>query len=109
MKELIRLVVTDPWGDRHACRAEAGVSLMQAIRDAGLDIAAQCGGCCSCGTCHVYVDPMWLDRIPPAGADEKEILELVMALQPGSRLSCQIRIEPALEGLAVQLAPGSTF
>ncbi|MDT8398954.1 MAG: 2Fe-2S iron-sulfur cluster-binding protein [Pseudomonadales bacterium] len=86
-----------------------GSSVMQGAVDNMIDgIVAECGGACSCATCHCYVDEAWLDRIPPADAMEKDMLECVLEPQPGSRLSCQIKLTPALDGLVVRL-PESQF
>jgi len=91
----------------HRCLADGKSSLMQAIRDSELEIAAQCGGCCSCATCHVYVDPQWLDRLSPPSEEELAMLDLAMDPKPESRLSCQIVLRDDLSGLRVTLAPGS--
>lgn len=86
-------------------QAPAGQSLMQAAVNAGLDgIAADCGGLLTCATCHVHVLEPWASMLPSASADELGMLEFVAApRQPGSRLSCQIALTEALEGLTVQL------
>lgn len=86
-------------------QAPAGQSLMQAAMKAGVDgIAADCGGLLTCATCHVYVSEPWASQLPPADADETGMLEFVAApRQPGSRLSCQILMTEALDGLTVQL------
>ena len=80
---------------------------MEIIRDAGLPIAAQCGGCCSCATCHVHVADDWISRLPSAAQDEEGLLDLVEDLQPGSRLSCQIIMASEFDGLKVTLASGT--
>ena len=85
--------------------AADGLSVMRAAVDAGLDgIAADCGGMLTCATCHVYVAPEWLDRLPPASADELGMLDFAAAeRRAGSRLACQIEIGPELDGLTVEL------
>ena len=82
-----------------------GQSLMQAAVDAGIDgIAADCGGLLTCATCHVYVQEPWASQLPAASADELGMLEFVAApRQSGSRLSCQIMLSDALEGMTVVL------
>lgn len=87
--------------------ARAGRSLMRAAVDAGVDgIAADCGGCLTCATCHVIVDEAWFARLPPADADEQSMLEMTAAeRQPTSRLSCQIMVDATLDGLVVTLPP----
>lgn len=85
----------------------AGQTVMQLAVDAGVEgIAADCGGLLTCATCHVYVSPDWMDRLPAASADELGMLDFTAAArQPGSRLSCQITLTEALDGLTVELPP----
>ena len=92
-------------GEMHTLQPRTGRSLMQAAVDAGIDgIAADCGGCLSCATCHVIVAPEWAGRLPPPAPDEQAMLEMTAApAQPNSRLSCQITLLPALDGLVVHL------
>lgn len=79
---------------------------MEIARDGGVDdILATCGGCCSCATCHVFVDPDFLDQLPPITEDEDELLETSDARRPESRLSCQIYFVEALDGLIATVAP----
>jgi 2Fe-2S ferredoxin len=82
-----------------------GQSLMRAAQAADVDgIAADCGGCLTCATCHVIVDDAWLLRLPPPQADELAMLEMTAApREPGSRLSCQIVLAPKLDGLRARL------
>lgn len=103
----MNITVIDQNGESHRLAASAGSKVMEVIRDAGLSIAAQCGGCCSCATCHVYVGEAWRGLLPPRGEDEEAMLELAMDVQPNSRLSCQIEIADNLDGLEVTLAPGT--
>lgn len=86
-------------------KARPGSSVMQAAVDAGVGgIAADCGGSLSCGTCHVYVAEAWVDQLPVPGADEQAMLEGVAAeRRPGSRLSCQLLLTAAHDGLTVEL------
>ena len=82
--------------------AKEGMSVMQSAVNNGVDgIVAECGGACSCATCHVYVDEGWFDKLPEALAMEKEMLDFVMNPQPNSRLSCQIKVTAELDGLVV--------
>jgi 2Fe-2S ferredoxin len=99
----VHLVESD--GTRHDIRGRSGDSLMRAATAAGIDgIAADCGGCMTCATCHVIVDPAWASRLPPASADEESMLETTaMPRQPTSRLSCQITLSPKLDGLLAGL------
>jgi len=66
-------------------------------------ILADCGGSCSCATCHVYIDPAWVDRLPPRQEMEDSMLELAFDVQPNSRLSCQITVSDDMDGLVVTL------
>ena len=84
--------------------ARVGRSLMLNIRKPG-EIQAICGGCASCGTCHVYVAEEWLDRLPPIQPDEEVILAFSDWRRDNSRLSCQIQVTDTLDGLAVTVAP----
>lgn len=104
---MLKLIVTPPAGDPVAIDAQAGLSVMEVIRDAGFEsLAALCGGCCSCATCHVYVDPAFADRLSPMSADEDALLDASDQREATSRLSCQIAFVPALDGLSVRIAPG---
>jgi ferredoxin, 2Fe-2S len=94
-----------PDGTRRTIPARVGRSLMRAALDAGVDeIAADCGGCMNCATCHVIVDAAWFERLPPPSDDETYMLEMTAApAEATSRLSCQIAIDEDLAGLVVQL------
>ncbi len=100
-----RLVVTDARGEIYAVDAEDGESVMQVARAAGFPILGECEGSLACATCHVIVAPGWAPRLAPAGDGEAAMLDTVFSLTPTSRLGCQIRLGPALDGLAVAL-PG---
>jgi ferredoxin, 2Fe-2S len=93
-------------GSERTVEAKAGWSVMENIRDNGFDeLLALCGGCCSCATCHVHVDPEWLARVGPRGADEDDLLDTSDHKIDTSRLACQILFAPELDGLRVQIAP----
>lgn len=101
-----KLVVVTRSGEEKEVQASAGVSLMEAIRDAGIDeMLALCGGCCSCATCHVHVDPAFLGKIPAMSEDENDLLDSTDHRNETSRLSCQIALSDALDGLKVAIAP----
>ena len=103
---MTRVWVTRRDGSTEPVEARPGVSLMLNLKRGGIsDIAAICGGCCSCGTCHVYVAEDWLARLPPMQADEDTILSFSDWRQPNSRLSCQIKVGDELDGLTVTVAP----
>lgn len=97
--------VTTREAERRLIQGTAGRSLMEVIRDAGIDdIEAICGGMCACSTCHVYVEPDDLAMLPPMSESERDMLS-ASAPKPGSRLACQIILTDALEGLRVTIAP----
>jgi 2Fe-2S ferredoxin len=86
--------------------APLGMKVMEIIRAAGVDeLAAMCGGFCSCATCHVLVDPAFLDRLPPVGGDENDLLDGSLHRAENSRLSCQILMTEALDGMKLTVAP----
>lgn len=92
-------------GQHHQLALRPGLTLMETIRDGGVDeLLALCGGCCSCATCHVHVDPTFADRLPPMSDDENDLLESSDHRDATSRLSCQIRLTLALDGLRVSIA-----
>lgn len=103
--ETLHITVTDREGAEHQLDALAGWRVMEIIRDNGLPIKAECGGACACATCHVYVSEDWLPNLPPMQDDEEEMLDEAMAVEPNSRLSCQIIMGEELDGLKVTLAP----
>lgn len=106
-KVSMHILVTDFDGREHKLEALEGWRVMEIIRDWSLPIKAECGGAAACATCHVYVDPLWLARLAPPTPEETGRLDDAMAVRPNSRLSCQILMRAELDGLRVQLAPGS--
>jgi 2Fe-2S ferredoxin len=85
---------------------QSGLSLMEVIRDAGIEeVLALCGGCCSCATCHVYVDSTFAERLPPIGEDENDLLDSSDNRRQESRLSCQILLGDSLDMMRVTIAP----
>lgn len=104
----MKLVVTDREGKVHELEALDGWRAMEVIRDWGLPIKAECGGACACGTCHVYVADAWMEKLVPPTEEEKDrLFEDAFEVQDNSRLSCQILMSDALDGLEVTLAPES--
>ena len=79
--------------------------LMEALRDADVGVAAICGGSLSCGTCHVYIDPDQLSRIPQAESDERDLLTELQHHRESSRLACQVHMSELLDGLRITVAP----
>lgn len=100
-----RLLVTDRDGIERELDAPAGTSLMEPLRDMDDGVTAICGGMCSCATCHVYVDEAWVPKVPAAMSDEMDMLRDLSSFRPNSRLSCQIQLVDALDGLHVAIAP----
>ncbi|MDG2089419.1 MAG: 2Fe-2S iron-sulfur cluster-binding protein [Arenicellaceae bacterium] len=91
-------------GNEYEVEVAEGNSVMQGAVDNGIDgILAECGGACSCATCHVYVDEAWLSKIPTADDMEEAMVECVLEPKDNSRLSCQIKVTVELEGLVVRL------
>src|SRR5690349_16366837 len=98
--------VTTRGGDKHHLEIQEGLTLMETIRENGVDeLLALCGGCCSCATCHVFVDQDFADRLPPMQSDENDLLDSSDHRVQASRLSCQISLCAALDGLSVLIAP----
>ena len=100
-----KLIVVTRDGQEHAVEGEAGLSVMEVIRDNGFDeLLAICGGCCSCATCHVHVDPEFAAKLPAMSEDENDLLDSSADRNEHSRLSCQLPFTDALDGLRVQIA-----
>ena len=100
-----QLTVTTREGETRTFTGEAGLTVMEVIRDGGIeDEFALCGGCCSCATCHVHVDPAFLDRLPAMAEDEDDLLDSARDRDRASRLSCQIPFTAELDGLTVTIA-----
>ena len=101
-----RLVVTNREGETSEIAVGNGLTVMEAIRDNGFDeLLALCGGCCSCATCHIHVDPTFADKLPKMSEDEDDLLESSDHRTDTSRLSCQIPLTAELDGLHVTIAP----
>ena len=93
-------------GTEKQVEGRVGWSVMENIRDNGFDeLLALCGGCCSCATCHVHVDPDWIDKVGPPNRDEDDLLDTSDHRVATSRLSCQIEFRAELDGLRVRIAP----
>ena len=99
------LKVVDRDGREHDVPARSGQKLMETLRELDYGISAICGGMCSCATCHVYIDGDWAAKIPTAMSDERELIAELAHHKSGSRLSCQIEMTDALDGLRVTIAP----
>ncbi len=92
-------------GTAHEVEVPTGLTVMEGARDNNIPgIEADCGGACACSTCHVYVDEAWIDRLPARDAMEEDMLDF--AYQPDgrlSRLTCQLKVSDALDGLVVRM------
>ena len=100
-----KIFVKDREGGMHELAADNGLTLMEIIRDSGLDIEAACGGCCACATCHVYVDKEWINKIPKIEDDEESMLDQSFHVTDESRLGCQIEYSDNFNGIKLILAP----
>ncbi len=99
------IIVVSRDGTEKTVEAENGLSVMEVIRDNGFDeLLALCGGCCSCATCHVHVDPDFNEKLTPMDEDENDLLDSSDHRNEQSRLSCQITVEDKLDGLRVTIA-----
>ncbi len=91
-------------GAEHVVDAPEGLTVMEAaVKNAIPGIDADCGGACACSTCHVYVDPAWIDRLPKRESMEEDMLDFAYEPKPNSRLTCQLKITAALDGLVVRM------
>jgi 2Fe-2S ferredoxin len=100
-----KLIVVNRAGEESEVDVADGLTVMEAIRDNGFDeLLALCGGCCSCATCHVHVDPAFKDRLPPMSEDEDDLLESSDHRNENSRLGCQMPFTADLDGLRVTIA-----
>ena len=102
---MAKLIVTTREGEERELDAAPGLSVMEIIRDGGIDeLLALCGGCCSCATCHVHVDPAFLDLLPKMSPDEDDLLDSASDRDATSRLSCQVPFEAGMDGMRVRIA-----
>lgn len=103
---MAKLIVVNRSGEEQVVEGQEGLSVMEMIRDNGFDeLLALCGGCCSCATCHVYVDPAFADKLPAVSEDENDLLDSSDHRNDTSRLSCQLTITAAMDGMRVTIAP----
>ena len=99
----MKIAVTLPDTAVREITAKAGNTLMEALRDGGIPVRAECGGAMACATCHVAVDPAWIDKTGRAGDEEMDLLDLSDYRTEFSRLSCQVKLKDACDGLRVTL------
>lgn len=101
-----KLTVVNRAGEEQILEGAAGLSVMEILRDNGFDeLLALCGGCCSCATCHVYIDPAFADKLPAISEDESDLLDSSDHRNETSRLSCQVALTEAVDGMRVIIAP----
>ena len=103
---MARIHVTDVNGNEHTIEGQAGLKLMEILREYEWGVAASCGGCCSCATCHVFVDPQWMAQLPDMQFDEKDLVSMLSTYDPEtSRLSCQVPFSDSMDGIRLRIAP----
>ncbi len=99
---MVKITYIDTAGTARTVEAETGSTVMEnAIRNGIPGIEAECGGACACATCHVYVDEEWREAVGEPEPMEEDMLDFAFDVRPNSRLSCQIRVRPELDGLVV--------
>ncbi len=103
---MANLIVVDRDDKEHVVEGRVGLKVMETLRELDFGVAAICGGLCSCATCHMYVDPAWMNKLPAKQSDEQDLLsELQHYEESRSRLSCQVDFTAALDGLKIKIAP----
>jgi ferredoxin, 2Fe-2S len=100
---MAHITFIDSRGQSRTVEADDGSTVMEAaVRNGVPEIEAECGGACACATCHVYVEPEWTDKVGKPQPMEEDMLDFAWEVQPNSRLSCQIKVRPELDGLTVR-------
>jgi 2Fe-2S ferredoxin len=102
-----KMVFIEKNGNRKEVDAPPGLSVLEIAHRNHIDLEGACEGSLACSTCHVIVDKAWYDKLPEASEDEEDMLDLAFGLTHTSRLGCQIKITPELDGLTVKL-PAAT-
>ena len=102
---MAKITYVEHSGKEHVVEVRSGMTVMEGARDNGIPgIEADCGGACACSTCHVYVDPGWVDKLPKKQAMEADMLDFAWNPDPLlSRLTCQLKVSDTLDGLKVQM------
>lgn len=102
--QMARITYVEHNGTKHVVDVPNGMTVMEGARDNGIPgIDADCGGACACSTCHVYVDPAWVDKLPPKEDMEIDMLDFAYEPRENSRLTCQIKVTDELDGLVVYM------
>ena len=100
---MVQITFIDHSGQSRTLAADTGATVMEvAMKNSIPGIEAECGGACACATCHVYVADAWKDRLPKAQSMEEDMLDFAFDVRPNSRLACQIKLSPELDGLVVE-------
>lgn len=98
-----KITYIDYEGNQRSVEAENGSTVMEnAVKNAIPGIDAECGGACACATCHVYIEEAWKEKVGPPEPMEEDMLDFAFDVRPNSRLSCQIKVRPELDGLVVR-------
>ena len=101
---MAKITFIQPDGRAQTVEGEAGMTVMETAKKHLVDgIEAECGGACACATCHVDVDDQWRDRVGPPAEMEEDMLDFAFDVRESSRLSCQIKVTPELDGLVVRV------
>ena len=101
---MAKITYVEHSGTEHVVEVSNGLTVMEGARDNGIPgIEADCGGACACSTCHVYIDPAWADKLPAKDGMEEDMLDFAYAPNETSRLTCQLKVTDALDGLRVQM------
>lgn len=101
---MAKITFIKPDGKSQVVQAEPGLTVMEAAKKSVVDgIEAECGGACACATCHVYVDAAWTEKVGKPNEMEADMLDFAFDVRDESRLSCQIKITAALDGLVVRV------
>ncbi|HEX7822649.1 MAG TPA: 2Fe-2S iron-sulfur cluster-binding protein [Sphingobium sp.] len=103
---MAQLNIVSQTGESKTVEAKEGLTVMEIIRDNGFDeLLALCGGCCSCATCHVYIEESFIDKLPAMSEDENDLLDTSDHRNATSRLSCQVPVSAAIDGATITIAP----
>ena len=106
---MVKIIFIQPDGQEQAVEVEPGVTLMEAAKINNVPgIEAECGGACACATCHVYVDEAWREKTASPSQMEEDMLDFAFDVREASRLSCQIKLTPELDGITVRV-PAKQF
>jgi len=101
---MVKITFIEPDGNQQTVEAEPGMTVMETAKKAMVEgIEAECGGACACATCHVYVDEAWREAVGPPSPMEEDMLDFAFEVKETSRLSCQIKVKPELDGLVVRV------